>query len=73
LASAVTRTGEYFAAYLDDKPATTPRVTNFIFSGAAADGDVPPRSPGLGPAPEHDGHEVLNQYEGVHREAGDER
>jgi class 3 adenylate cyclase/tetratricopeptide (TPR) repeat protein len=39
LASAVTRTGDYFAAHLDNKPPTAPRITRFAFSGQ------PPRVP----------------------------
>jgi hypothetical protein len=72
LASAVTRTGESFATYLDDKPPSTPRGTKFIFSGQPPSGEVPPPQPGLAP-PVDNGHEVLDQYEGVDPEGGDDR
>jgi len=42
LASAVTRTGDYFAAYLDDKPTGQPRVTKFILSTEEPSQEVPP-------------------------------
>ena len=42
LASAVARTGEYFGAYLDDKPATGPRTTIFMSTNAAPNKEIPP-------------------------------
>jgi hypothetical protein len=46
LASAVTRTGDYFAAYLDNKPATASRVTRFIFSDQPPSAEVAASSAG---------------------------
>lgn len=43
LASAVTRTGEYFGAYLDDKPTSgVPRVTIFNVAPGVPSAEVPP-------------------------------
>lgn len=50
LASAITRTGEYFATYLDDKPATGPRTTIFMGSGQVPSQEIPPTPAGLTPA-----------------------
>jgi hypothetical protein len=65
LPNGVTRLGEHFGQYLDDKPSRQPRITRFIFSGQPPSTEVPPRRPGLRSDEPDDGHELLDQHEEV--------
>ncbi len=51
LATAVVRTGEYFGAYLDNKPSVQGRTTTFVFSRAPPTRRSPPSRAGAGSAP----------------------
>ncbi len=68
LATAVVRTGEYFGAYLDNKPSVQGRTTTFVFSRAPANQTIPPeqgrrgvRSGSIAPAQVEDEYVDLSE------------